>query len=136
MSKNKSEDVIEKIKKNFLKHETKSINDYIINNNHYLIYEFMIITYSEKDNIVDIAFNVSTRSDISAFFALLLSKIHNFDDVRIMEVFSSDKNGKILSGNDCIKNHQERLKDKIVNDFLTDQFQTHYLRTIDNSGVC
>ena len=132
----KKEKLIEKIKSEILKHKIKPINDYEVDDYHYIMYEFMIITYSETNNTIDLAFNVSTRPDLSAFFTMLLTKIHNFSNINIMEVYSEDEEGKISTGETCIKDHQEKLKTKIVNEFVTEQLQTHYLKTSQVGEMC
>jgi len=132
----KSKIVIEKIKNKFLESKVKPVDDYIVKDYHYLIYDFMIITYSEKTNVVNLSFDVSTRPDLAAFFALELQKVYSFDDVKTMEVYLRDDDGVILSGKTCIKKHQDTLKDKIVNEFVKDQFQTHYLKTTYMGEMC
>jgi len=131
-----SKKIIKKIKNKFLKSNVKSIDDYIVKDCHYLIYEFMIITYSETTNSIDVAFDVSTRADLSAFFALELQKTHDFDDVKIMEVYSKSDDGIISSGSNCVEKHQANLKEKIISEFVTEQFQTHYLKTTYIGDMC
>ena len=134
--KNKSDIVIKKIKKSFIKHHMRSTCEYTKGEYYYLIYEFVVIAYSEKTNTVDVSFNISTRPDVSAFFSLLLNEIYNFDDINITEIYLPENDGKILIGEECIIKHQKKLKEKIINEFLEEQIQTHYLRNNYFGEVC
>lgn len=131
-----SDDVVEKIKDKFLEGGVRCLSDYVSDKLRYLVYEFMIISYNHKKNTVDISFDVSTRADLSASFTLVLSKTHKFKNINVLEVYSSESDGKILIGENCVRKHQEKLKDKIISDFLVDQYHTHFLKNNQIGEMC
>lgn len=96
----------------------------------------MIITYSEKDHVIDIAFHIDTRPDISAFFIILLTKFNEIKNINIMEVYMKNEDGQVLTGDKCIERHQINVKSDIIDVFIGDQVQVHYLQTSHVGKIC
>jgi hypothetical protein len=129
-------DLIEKIKKVLDKNKITALTNYKLEDKFYLITEFMIITYSEDTQSIDIAFHVATRPDVSSFYTLALTDFDEIKDINIMEVYIKDENGKILTGNKCIERHQKNVKDDIIGNFVGEQATTHYLHTYHCGSMC
>ncbi|MBU0777910.1 hypothetical protein KKF82_06610 [Patescibacteria group bacterium] len=136
MSKKDTCSLIEKIKDVLDEHKVKTLTNYKLDDKYYLITDFMLITYNKYDSSIDIAFHVATRPDISSFFTLVLTNFDEVKDINIMEVYMKDKEGQILTGDECIKQHQKNVRSNIIDDFVGDQVQTHYLQTTQIGGEC
>ena len=128
--------VIQKIKEHLSKNNINILTDYTVDNKDYIITEFMIINYSPTDKIIDLSFNVATRADIAAHFTLILNDLEDVNGLNIMEVYMIDEEGKYISGNDCIKKHQENTRKFIIDDFVKEEVQLHYLRTHQVGNEC
>ena len=121
---NETCEIIDEIKNELNEHDVHIIADYKSGNNYYIMTEFMIITYSDEENIIDVA----------SFFALILSDFGV--EVNIMEVYIRDEDGKVWSGNQCVEKHQEKMKNIVLNEFMEDQFQIHYLQHSQLGRMC
>ncbi len=128
--------LFDEIKEILEEHKVTTLTNYKLEDKFYLITDFMIITYSENDHVMDIAFNVATRSDISAFFTLLLTDFDEIKDINIMEVYMKDEDGKVLTGDDCIETHQKNVNDSIIDKFVGEQLQLQYLKTNHVGEMC
>jgi len=129
-------DLIDKVKEVLKEHKVTTLNSYKLKDKFYLITDFMIITYLEKDQLIDIAFHIATRPDISSFFTLILTDFNEIKDINIMEVFIKDEHGNVLTGSKCIEEHQKNVKDEIIKDFIENQIQMHYLQTSRVGEMC
>jgi hypothetical protein len=128
--------ITNKIRENLLKENIKILTDYSSDNKDYLFTDFMIMTYSDIDKSLDLSFNIATRSDVAAYFTLMLSRIVGIDCIHIMEIYSIDENGKFINGLECIQKHQENLKKLIIDDFVKEEVQLHYLKTHQLGSEC
>ena len=129
-------ELMDKIKDVLKEHKVTTLTNYRLEDKYYLITDFMIITYSEKEKVMDIAFLVSTMPDVAAFFTLILTDFDEIKDINIMELYMRGENGKILTGNECIEQYQKNIKKSIIDDFIEEQVQLHYLRTNNVGSVC
>lgn len=126
--------LIDKVIKSLKKHKVNILTNYKLDDKFYLITDFMIVTYTEKNSLMDISFHISTRPDVAAFFTLVLTDFDGVKDINVMEVFMNDENGKILTGNDCIEKNQKNMKNNIIGDFIGEQTQIHYLQNSSYVG--
>jgi len=129
-------ELIDKIKEVLKEHKITTFTNYKSGDKFYLVTDFMIIIYSEKDQVVDIAFHIATRSDIASFFTLILTDFDEIKDINIMEVYTRNDKGIVLTGEECIKKHQEDIKNGIIDTFIEEQIQLHCLKTSHVGGVC
>lgn len=130
------QNVIQKIKEYLSNNNIKVLTDYTVDNRDYLITDFMIVNYSNKDKIIDLSFNVSTRADIAAHFTLMLNELEDVNGISIMEIYMIDENGKYISGSECIKKHQENMRKLVIDDFVSEEVQLHYLKTHQLGEMC
>lgn len=128
--------LIEKIKNILYERNVNTLTNYKLKDRFYLITDFMIITYSEEDNVLDIAFHISTRPDISAFFVLELKNLDEIKYINVMEVYMKNENGDILTGDKCIDNHKKNIRNNIIDEFLGEEIQLHYLKTNHVGSMC
>lgn len=129
-------ELIDKIKDVLDEHKVTTLTSYKLKDIFYLITDFMIITYSENNHMIDISFHIATRPDISAFFILLLKDFDEIKYINVMESYMKDEKGQILTGDECIEKHQKNVKDIIIDNFVKEQLQLHYLQTCRMGGVC
>lgn len=130
------QNVIQKIKEYLSNNNIKVLTDYTVDNRDYLITDFMIVNYSNEDKIIDLSFNVATRADIAAHFTLMLNELEDVNGISIMEIYMIDENGKYISGSECIKKHQENMRKLIIDDFVSEEVQLHYLKTHQLGEMC
>ncbi len=130
------QNVIQKIKEYLSNNNIKVLTDYTVNNRDYLITDFMIVNYSNEDKIIDLSFNVATRADIAAHFTLMLNELEDVNGISIMEIYMIDENGKYISGSECIKKHQENMRKLVIDDFVSEEVQLHYLKTHQLGSEC
>jgi len=127
---------IQQIRETLLKENIKILTDYSVDDKDYIVTDFMVVTYSKVDKILDLSFNIATRVDIATYLTLTLNDIEDVDAINIMEVYLIDENGKFITGSECIKKHQENLRKLIIDDFVNEEVQLHYLKTHQLGGEC
>lgn len=117
------------------KYDLKVLDKYKIEDKYYLILEFILIVYSEEENNIDLSFHISIKPDLSAIISLLLSNLGEIKIINVMESYI-DKDGKILLGDEAEVEYSERLKNNIINGYLNEQFQLHYLKNNQIGEMC
>jgi len=136
MSNNDTCKLIEKIKDVLKSHRTNTITNYKLEDKFYLLTDFMIITYTEEDHMIDVAFHISTRADLAALFMLELTKLDEIDDINVMELYMKDEDENLLTGNECIEKYNQILRTDIIDSFVDEQVKTHYLQTTHVGTMC
>lgn len=129
-------ELLEKVKDILEENNVQVYTIYKIKDLFYLISEFIIITYSEKEKLVDLAFHVDTRADVAAYFTLLINNIEEIEELNIMEIFMKSQEGDILTGDECLVRHNIDMNKKIIDNYVEDQLETEYLKDNYVGKIC
>ena len=87
----------------------------------YLVWaDNLALAYNNKENVLSVAFHVSTKPDDAATIILILKELKNLDEIEVAESFFKDEESqKIISGNAAYNIFIKNQFEKAIKDFVS-----------------
>ncbi len=87
----------------------------------------MNISYFPNDQEIHVSFYVLVPPNVACVYTLILKSIKGIKKVYVNDVFAFSEKGDYIEGEEAFKESKKELKNKIINEFMKEQFERHML---------
>jgi len=112
--------------------DVKILTHYRDQEKYHVLCDNIILTYKELTGELNLSFHVSLMPDESAFVACSLQELDCISEITIGDVFITDEQGNIISGDECIKKFEQQVKYSNYSEFMEEENQNFIL----HNGQC
>ena len=98
---------------------------------HFYFVQDMILIVNEKDNIISVSFQATTKPDIIATSLLILKEIESLKDIDVMESFIVTGDDDFLFGDSAYEKVNEVMVKQGVRQYMNDHLYNDMFKNID-----
>lgn len=94
----------------------------------FFVDDMLIVTKEEDTKNIGVAFQATTRPDVSATHILILNEIEEIKDIHIMESFIFTDKKTMVCGEDAYELIMESEKNKVLNGYIKEMTELAILK--------
>ena len=122
--------LVNAVRDKVIEYGIKIYNDYGVEENEYVFFvEDMILFVNEKEKIIGVSFQATTKPDRVGSLTLILDQLKT--DINIMDSFVFDTENRYISGDKAFKLIEAKQEEDVIREFLKKQTYQHMLLSAD-----